>query len=68
MNDSLNLRGQLAQKNQHLHAVAQQLKHELFGIDPIIDRVIDSVRAWYLMPGLISRPVIVCLWGLTGTG
>jgi cell division protease FtsH len=68
MNDSLNLRGQLAQKNQQLHAVARQLKHELFGIDPIIDRVIDSVRAWYLMPDLISRPVIVCLWGLTGTG
>jgi len=26
------------------------------------------VRAWYLLPDLISRPVIVCLWGLTGTG
>jgi cell division protease FtsH len=68
MNDSPDLRGQLAQKDQQLHAVAAQLKNELFGIDPIIDRVIDSVRAWYLLPELISRPVIVCLWGLTGTG
>ncbi|CAM3767601.1 AAA family ATPase [Roseateles saccharophilus] len=69
MSDSQNeLRAQLAQKNQQLQAIATQLKTELFGIDPIIDRVIDSVRAWYVLPELVSRPVIVCLWGLTGTG
>jgi cell division protease FtsH len=49
-------------------APTAQLKTELFGIEPIIDRVIDSVRAWYVLPGLVTRPVIVCLWGLTGTG
>lgn len=68
MNDALTLRAQLAQKNLQLQLVAEQLKTELFGIDPIIDRVIDSVRAWYLLPELVTRPVIVCLWGLTGTG
>lgn len=61
-------RAQLAQRNQLLQAAATQLKNELFGIDAIIDRVIDSVRAWYVMPELVARPVIVCLWGLTGTG
>jgi cell division protease FtsH len=68
MNDSLNLRDQLAQRNRQLQEIAAQLKTELFGIDAIIDRVIDAVRAWYVMPELVSRPVIVCLWGLTGTG
>jgi len=68
MNDSQQLREQLAQRNQQLQDVAAQLKTELFGIDAIIDRVIDSVRAWYVLPELVSRPVIVCLWGLTGTG
>lgn len=62
------LHAALAQRTRHLQAVAQSLKSELFGIDEIIDRVIDSLRAWYVMPQLISRPVIVCLWGLTGTG
>ena len=62
------LREQLAQKNKLLQDAAAQLKQELFGIDPIIDRVIESVRAWYVLPELVSRPVIVCLWGLTGTG
>lgn len=68
MNDSLELREQLAHRNQQLQTIAAQLKTELFGIDALIDRVIDSVRAWYVLPGLVSRPVVVCLWGLTGTG
>jgi hypothetical protein len=68
MSDPEELRAQLAQRNQLLQAAAAQLKNELFGIDTIIDRVIDSVRAWYVMPELVARPVIVCLWGLTGTG
>ena len=62
------MRAHLAQKNQQLQQIAAQLKTELFGIDTIIDRVIDSLRAWYVLPELVSRPVIVCLWGLTGTG
>lgn len=62
------LRAQLAERNRRLQEIATQLKTELFGIDTLIDRVIDSVRAWYLLPELVRRPVIVCLWGLTGTG
>lgn len=62
------LHAALSERTRHLLAVAQALKTELFGIDDIIDRVIDSLRAWYVFPQLISRPVIVCLWGLTGTG
>jgi Cdc6-like AAA superfamily ATPase len=68
MSDSHELREQLAQRNRQLQQIAAQLKTELFGIDAIIDRVIDSVRAWVLLHELVSRPVIVCLWGLTGTG
>jgi len=68
MTDSLELREALARRNRQLQEVAARLKTELFGIDPIIDRVIDAVRAWYVLPELVARPVIVCLWGLTGTG
>lgn len=62
------LRTQMHERQQNLRAIAAQLKTELIGIDDVIDRVIDAVRAWYVMPQLITRPVIVCLWGLTGTG
>jgi len=68
MNESPILRDQLAQKNKQLQEIAAQLKTELFGIDATIDRVVDAVRAWYVLPELVTRPVIVCLWGLTGTG
>jgi hypothetical protein len=68
MNDSNELRERLAQRSRQLQEIAAQLKTELFGIDTVIDRVIDAVRAWYVLPELVSRPVIVCLWGLTGTG
>ena len=62
------LRAQLAERSAHLQTVAAQLKQELVGIDAVIDRVIESVRAWYVLPQIVTRPVIVCLWGLTGTG
>ncbi|WP_254774738.1 AAA family ATPase [Polaromonas sp. YR568] len=58
----------MRERSAHLAAVAAELKTELFGIDDIIDRVIESIRAWYVLPHIIRRPVIVCLWGLTGTG
>jgi len=68
MNDTPTLRDRLAQRNQQLQEVAAQLKTELFGIDAVIDRVIESVRAWYVLPQIVTRPVIVCLWGEPGTG
>ncbi len=58
----------LRERSARLAQIAAELKQELFGIDDIIDRVIESLRAWYVLPHIISRPVIVCLWGLTGTG
>lgn len=61
-------RDTLALRQNTLAQAAAQLKTELLGIDDVIDRVIDAVRAWYVLPQLIQRPVIVCLWGLTGTG
>ncbi|MBF5006132.1 AAA family ATPase [Diaphorobacter caeni] len=62
------LSNRVALRQQVLDITAKTLKTELFGLDTLIDRLIDSVRAWYLLPEVIDRPVIVCLWGLTGTG
>lgn len=44
------------------------LKVEFFGIDPQVDSIIDSIKTWYLLPEIVSRPVITTLWGMTGTG
>lgn len=44
------------------------LKREYFGIDQVIDDIIENVRSWYILPDLQERPAIINLWGLTGTG
>ena len=62
------LHAHIAERSAQLGKLAAELKSELFGIDDVIDRVIESMRAWYVLPALINRPVIICLWGLTGTG
>lgn len=65
---NIQLRAHISERSAQLRQVAAELKTELFGIDDIIDRVIDTIRAWYVLPEIINRPVIVNLWGLTGTG
>ena len=65
---NIQLRAHISERSAQLRHVAAELKTELFGIDDIIDRVIDTIRAWYVLPDIINRPVIVNLWGLTGTG
>lgn len=37
-------------------------------IDRVIDDLCGAVRMWYVAPELLSRPVIVNLWGMTGVG
>jgi len=45
-----------------------QLKQEFFGIDQVIDEVVETISSWYLFPELQEKPVIVNLWGMTGVG
>jgi hypothetical protein len=46
----------------------KMLKKSFIGIDGIIDDLIDYLQVWYLMPEILTRPVIVNLWGMTGVG
>jgi hypothetical protein len=55
-------------KRNALSAIASTLKSEFFGLDTIIDQVMSSIEAWYICPQIITRPIIVNLWGMTGVG
>ena len=55
-------------KQRDLQRIKDELKAEFVGIDYIIDELIDCVRIWYLMPEVLTRPIIVSLWGMTGVG
>lgn len=53
---------------RELKAASRELKKHFVGIDHIIDKIIKNIETWYIMPELLSRPVIICLFGPTGVG
>lgn len=55
-------------KLEKLSKAEAQLKKEFFGIDSIIEKLIQQIKSWYLFPELQKRPLVVNLWGMTGTG
>ncbi|MFC0184183.1 AAA family ATPase [Pseudarcicella hirudinis] len=55
-------------KKQRLEEIRAELKQEFIGIDYIIEELIDYLRIWYLMPEILTRPIIINLWGMTGVG
>jgi hypothetical protein len=58
----------VADRQKRLEAARADLKSYFIGIDGVIDSLCDAVAVWYTMPEVLSRPVIVNLWGMTGVG
>ena len=58
----------IAARNEKLEQTKTSLKARFVGIGPIVDELIDAMRVWWLMPEVLSRPVIINLWGMTGVG
>ena len=61
-------RSLIDEKKQQLERIKLELKQEFVGIDYIIDDLLDYIQIWYLMPEILTRPIIVNLWGMTGVG
>ncbi len=55
-------------RKKNLEKAKKELKSYFIGIDGIIDDLMSYIQVWYLMPELLSRPVIINLWGMTGVG
>lgn len=58
----------LKTKEQLICNAAVKLKEEFVGIDNVIDGVIDNIKSWYLFPELYKTPMVINLFGMTGTG
>jgi hypothetical protein len=59
---------QLEARKQVLENARTELKDYFIGIDEIIDDLLDYIQIWYLIPEILTRPIIVNLWGMTGVG
>ncbi|MEI6410035.1 MAG: AAA family ATPase [Bacteroidota bacterium] len=55
-------------RQEALESLRTRLKHDFVGIDDIIDNLLDYIQIWYLVPEILTRPIVVCLWGMTGVG
>ena len=58
----------MRERRTALELIRLRLKEDFVGIDDIIDNLLDYIQIWYLMPDILTRPIIVCLWGMTGVG
>lgn len=56
------------EKLEKLENAISTLKSEYVGLDEILDEVKDQITSWYVTPEVINRPIVISLWGMTGTG
>lgn len=59
---------EIKKKEAALENTRRTLKGEFFGIDRIIDGIIDGMTPWYMLPHTVRKPVVINLWGMTGCG
>jgi cell division protease FtsH len=55
-------------RKDELAEISKILKGKFVGIDDMIDSVMSEIMVWHCMPELLTRPVIINLWGMTGVG
>jgi Peptidase family M41/ATPase family associated with various cellular activities (AAA) len=58
----------LQERKKTLDETKIALKKHFIGIDKIIDDLLDYIQIWYLLPEILTRPIIINLWGMTGVG
>ena len=58
----------IATRKDTLERARTELKLNFVGIDDTIDSLLDYIQIWYLLPEILTRPIIVNLWGMTGVG
>jgi hypothetical protein len=58
----------LLHKKEKLSAIAAVLKAHFIGLDTIVDELIGLISSWYFFPQAQLRPMVVNLWGMTGSG
>lgn len=59
---------QKSERISRLEKAKEILKSEFINLDNIIDELIRDISPWYITPEIIERPVVVSLFGMSGTG
>lgn len=59
---------QMKAREETLLQAQVKLKEEFAGLDAEIDRLVQVIRPWFILPQAQRRPLVVSLWGMTGVG
>jgi len=68
MNELINETEEIKQKKLLLKNAEQILKQEFVGIDNVIEGTLLNMRPWFLYPELQDKPLVISLFGMTGSG
>lgn len=63
-----NVHKEILLKKEKLQEITRSLKIYFIGLDSIIDEIMGLVSSWYLFPQAQMRPMVINLWGMTGSG
>lgn len=63
-----NVHKEILLKKEKLQEITHSLKIYFIGLDSIIDEIMGLVSSWYLFPQAQMRPMVINLWGMTGSG
>lgn len=58
----------VSQRVAEMKQIAQKLKSNFFSIDKQIEQVTEACIPFFATPEMLTRPLVVCLWGPTGVG
>ena len=58
----------IKERKEKLNNASIKLKEHFVGIDYVIDDIIKNIEMWYLYPNFLTRPTIINMWGMTGSG
>jgi cell division protease FtsH len=56
------------EKVDKLEKAAEATKAKFYNLDREIDQFKDYLSPWYVSPELLSRPLVINMWGMTGVG
>ncbi len=68
MNITAEKKKEIVTKTKILNEVQAKLKEEFIGIDNVIDDLANSIKPYYFFSEFLKRPLLINIWGLTGTG
>lgn len=62
------MKHELIRRTEELERALETLNSEFVGLEKVISEIKDCITPWWVTREILEKPVVVSLWGMTGTG